>query len=42
MENNQDIDMVFFDIGGMLGERPPTTGLFKPFPRDSHYSRAPA
>jgi len=27
-----DIDFVFFDIGGTLGERNPQTGAFVPFP----------
>jgi FMN phosphatase YigB (HAD superfamily) len=27
-----EIDFVFFDIGGTLGERNPTTGNFVPFP----------
>lgn len=40
MENNQDIDMVFFDIGGMLGERHPTTGLFKPLPSSADLLKA--
>ena len=32
MASNRDIDVVFFDIGGTLGERDPTTGRFLPFP----------
>ena len=40
MENHQDIDMVFFDIGGTLGERHPTTGLFKPFPSSAGLLKA--
>jgi hypothetical protein len=40
VENNQDIDMVFFDIGGMLDERHPTTGLFKPFPSSADLLKA--
>jgi hypothetical protein len=36
MTNNQDIDMVFFDIGGTLGERHPATGQFLPFPKSVH------
>jgi FMN phosphatase YigB (HAD superfamily) len=32
MANNRDIDVVFFDIGGTLGERNPTTGTFQSFP----------
>jgi FMN phosphatase YigB (HAD superfamily) len=32
MASNRDIDVVFFDIGGTLGERNPTTGKFQSFP----------
>jgi FMN phosphatase YigB (HAD superfamily) len=32
MASNRDIDVVFFDIGGTLGERHPTTSTFLPFP----------
>jgi len=31
MPNTRDIDFVFFDIGGTLGDRKPTTGEFTPF-----------
>jgi FMN phosphatase YigB (HAD superfamily) len=40
MKNHQDIDVVFFDIGGTLGERHPTTGLFKSFPSSAGLLKA--
>jgi FMN phosphatase YigB (HAD superfamily) len=40
MKNHQDIDVVFFDIGGTLGERHLTTGLFKSFPSSAGLLKA--
>jgi FMN phosphatase YigB (HAD superfamily) len=40
MASNRDIDVVFFDIGGTLGERNPTTGKFQSFPSSAGLLKA--